>query len=84
MKAYRVITDEPMGICVGFKPEKWVTDEFDVVSDDGGSNVFITGGLITISSKSTLHWRDFYQEPDLVVWRTPEQFAQWEEEMGTP
>jgi hypothetical protein len=50
-KIYRVITDEPVGICVGFAPSKEAlekvnaeVDEWPLASDDGSNGTpFLTG-----------------------------------------
>jgi hypothetical protein len=76
-KAYRVITDEPQGICIGFIPDGVESDEYDLVSDDGGQYVRIDGHNLSIISD-----QGQATEPELMIWRTPEQFNLWMQEIG--
>lgn len=87
-KAYRIITDEPVGLAVGFVPEGFEHEEMDLGSDDGGSYVYIEsspgGGMRAVISKdphrpgSDPEW----PEPDLLVFRSPSELAEWAEEYG--
>lgn len=77
MKAYRVVRDVPIGVAVGFKPEGEWTDEYELVSDSGGEFVFIYGSRMGIKDSSAIQ-----AEPDLHVWRSPEEFAEWKQDMG--
>ena len=81
---YRVVTDEPQGVTIGFEPPKGVDyDVFEIVSDDGGDNVFVTGdGNMIISSEQEMGGQ--YPEPDLMVWRSPEEFNEWYRETMEP
>lgn len=83
-KAFRVVLDEPVGICVGFKPKQTDLnmDEYELLSDDKGSNVFILDGKIVVSKSGDLHnyEQTQYPEPDLLIWRTPDEFNEWYDE----
>ena len=97
---YRVITDEPQGVCVGFEPSQelldkinGVTDEFNLIADDGSESNFenMTGIVYFPGSDSgndVAIRHDFMTQeeldkgmsplgPDMMIWRTPEDFAQW-------
>jgi hypothetical protein len=76
MKAYRVTTDEPQGVCIGFKPALTECDEFDLLCDNGGDFVHIGDGTLRINRLPE------GAEPDLMIWRTPDEFDEWAEEMG--
>jgi hypothetical protein len=77
IKGYRVITDEPQGICLGFKPKGWTYDVFDV-HDSGGYNAFYQQNHIIVSDVEELGGE---APADLMVFRTKEEFKIWEEEM---
>jgi len=79
--AYRVITDEPVGITIGFEPKGFEYDEFQIQSDDGGDNVYIQedGETLIISKDPNLNGE--FPEPDLLIWRTPDEFKSWIAEM---
>lgn len=79
--AYRVVTDEPVGVAIGFEPAGFGYDKFVLKSDDGGENVYIDSGEITISKDSNLG--EQYPEPDLLIWRSPEEFEEWKSEMDS-
>ena len=77
IKSYRVITDVPQGICLGFEPKGWVSDVF-YVHDNGGHNAFYQQDHIVVSYVEELGGE---APADLMVWRTQEEFTIWEEEM---
>jgi hypothetical protein len=90
MKAYRVITDEPQGICIGFKPEFiHHYDEFELVEYDYPAEselyVFInldsTKMAITTDNKygHKVDWVEYF-EPDLMIWHRPDEFSAWAKE----
>jgi hypothetical protein len=84
-RGYRVVTDVPQGICVGFEPEGYECDSWDL-DDRGGRNVFYMDTYIIISDKETLEGEkganDFVSWPaDLMVWRSGLEFEKWEREM---
>jgi hypothetical protein len=66
-KAYRVITDQPVGVSIGHEPVGYDYDTFNIIGDDGGDNVFIKGNNMIFSKKVKLG--DQYPEPDLNIWR---------------
>ena len=67
MIAYRVILDEPIGVCVGFKPSGLTTDQIDVFQceDFGGDKVFILKNDKMVIASST-KVEGSYPEPDLL------------------
>jgi hypothetical protein len=77
IKGYRVITDVPQGICLGFMPEGFVFDVFDV-HDNGGYNAFYQQDHIIVSYVEELGGE---APADMMVWRTYEEFKIWKEEM---
>ena len=83
MKAYRTVRDEPIGVAIGFKPEGEVADEYELAHDSGGEFVFIDGDQISIwGARSFQTYRGRHTaEPDLLIWRSPEEFAVWKREM---
>lgn len=83
MKAYRVIWDSPEGVVVGFVPPDDVeTDEFELLSDDGGSLVFTKGMRMHITSNPQFEETGYNREsPDLDVWRDENEFFAWLAEM---
>lgn len=95
MKAYRVTTDEPQGICIGFKPGLTECDEFELVEYDYPAEtelyVFISldGKRLALTvddnyghrKENHPDWPE-HSEPDLMVWHTPDEFDAWAEEVG--
>ena len=78
LRVYRVITDEPQGVCIGFEPELVKYDTFCLDEDNGGDFVHILyNGTILINKLPE------DAEPDLIVWRTQEEFLSWMEENET-
>ena len=83
VKAFRVVTDEPQGVCVGFKPAGPESDRFIVEDDDGGRYVFINDDGIRMmirkrrQNKSPEEGWPEWPEPDLMVWRTRADFLAW-------
>lgn len=88
-KAYRIILDEPLGFTIGFKPEvnqkegyygPMETDEYSIISDDGGDFVYIDdeGGGVILSKESSINSE--FPEPDQLIFRTPESFSEWYDE----
>ncbi len=79
-EAYRVITDEPQGLCVGFCPtgEGFETEELHLMSDDGGDHVFVDGHQCFIASQDCVLGR--YDEPDMLIWRSEAEFNEWRTE----
>ena len=72
--AYRVILDGPVGVCVGFVPDGFEFDEFNLVSDDGGSSVVISpSGDMAIMSDPAMAT----EPPDLMIWRSEPEFEAW-------
>ena len=96
MKACRVITDEPIGICVGFRPSGVEFDEYELVENDSSVElddyelfVFISldNKEMAISvddnwdrRKGNDHWNE-WPEPEPLIWRTEADFEEWKEEM---
>lgn len=83
-KAYRIVTDEPLGIAVGFVPEgAEYYDEFDVTSDDGGGFVFISPDATSLFISKERHHpgqNPEWPEPDLLVFRSPDDWESWKAE----
>jgi len=79
--AYRVITDEPVGITIGFEPKGFEYDEFRIQSDDGGDNVYIQEDGETLIISKDLNLNGEFPEPDLLVWRTPDKFEAWKADL---
>lgn len=93
MKAYRVTTDEPQGICVGFKPALTDCEEFELVEYDypAESELYVFISLDTKDLAITVddnfnrrkgHWPDWSEPQDLMIWHTPDEFDAWAEEVG--
>lgn len=76
LKIYRVILDEPVGVCVGFEPKgfEFEYDLFYLNEDNGGDFVHIENGKITINKIPQ------GAEPDLLIWRTHEEFEAFKTE----
>jgi hypothetical protein len=87
-KAYRIITDEPQGVCIGFCPmgEGFEVEELRLLSDSGGVYVFIDGDSCFIADQSCVHHvLDGYQvcvysEPRFPIWRSETEFNKWRNE----
>jgi len=76
-RGYRVVTDVPQGICVGFQPEGYECDSWDL-EDRGGYNAFYMDHHIIISDEDMISG----QAPvDLMVWRSGLEFDIWQREM---
>lgn len=78
VRGHRVITDEPQGICIGFRPAGVEYDSFDVY-DNGGRNAFYQRDYIVVTDLEEVGGE---APADLMVWRTPDEFNTWREEMG--
>lgn len=77
-KAYRIITDEPVAIAVGFIPKGTEFEEYDLISDDGGEFVFIEGKNILISKdEHRVGQKSEWPEPDLLIFRSKDEFNEW-------
>ena len=85
VKAFRVIFDEPVGICVGFQPQGMEGDEWTVY-DEGGDEVFTGSSLqgaksinLMLILKKDDKWPNGWwnKEGELMIWRTPDEFFQW-------
>ena len=76
-KGYRIITDVPQAICLGFKPEPFVYDEFDV-HDNGGYNAFYQQDHIIVTDEEEVGGE---APADLMVLRNKKEFKIWKEEM---
>ncbi|MFA5202935.1 MAG: hypothetical protein WC708_00780 [Lentisphaeria bacterium] len=78
-KAYRIITDEPVAVTVGFVPEGTEFDEYDLISDDGGEFVFIDDENNMSISKDghNINQDPEWPEPDLLIFRSKEEFDEW-------
>ncbi len=75
-KVYRIVTDEPIGITVGFLPKGADSDSFELIHDDGGEFVKISKDGLSIVSDVNLA-----TEPDLMIWRNIKEYNEWLEEM---
>ncbi len=94
MKAYRVVTDEPIGVAVGFKPSDELLaeigaeiDELDVVKDDGSNGIPWHVGEGTEIEIRDVELEDGMKQGlmplgmELEIWRSEEEMqASFEEE----
>jgi hypothetical protein len=82
MFAYRVVMDEPVGLCLGFRPRGTLGDDWPVI-DKGGDEVFCNGTAMLIVDKEA-KWpsEGWEKEGDLLVWRTPDDYYRWLTEYG--
>lgn len=94
-KAYRVIIDEPEGLCIGFIPEGVEYDEWDVKQDDGVGDVALldqNDNKLVIRSDPE-GWPGIVTDdelaaglttlgPDMLIWRSPQEFQAWYAESG--
>jgi len=88
---YRIITDEPQGICVGFKPSQSAldsiraeTDEWNLVSDDGSHGTpFLTGNgndiaIIDVEIDDQSIPEGYIPlGMDMYVWRSEKEMLEW-------
>ena len=54
-------------------------EELHLMSDDGGGYVFIDGDECFIASQDCVLGR--YDEPDMLIWRTEDDFETWYDEV---
>ena len=75
LPVYRVTKDEPIGICIGFRPDLVKCDAFYLDEDNGGEFVHITNGCLVHVDRIPEG-----AEPDLLIWRTFDEFNVWAKE----
>lgn len=78
IKGYRITTDVPQAICLGFKPKGFEYDEWDV-HDKGGYNAFYQHDCYIIVTEEEEVGGE--APADMMVFRTKKEFKSWKEEM---
>lgn len=75
--AFRVITDEPQGFCIGFDPGTKNQDRWEVAEDIGDVPFIGNDGRLFLLTKEHVK---VPEGTDMLIWRTPEEFAKWAED----